>query len=107
MNATIVAVDLANNIFEIAAADADWRIAQRSRLPAASLQVFWVLLLGPTATLSTYKRLRFAECSWIRISNPLTGILIAKREVSETAAHEVLDGTPLRLVRKGRCREIS
>ncbi len=29
MNATIVAVDLAKNIFELAVADADWRIALR------------------------------------------------------------------------------
>ena len=36
MNATIVAVDLAKSIFEIAAAGADWRIGQRSRLPRAS-----------------------------------------------------------------------
>lgn len=32
MNATIVAVDLAKNIFELAVADADWHIVQRQRL---------------------------------------------------------------------------
>ena len=64
-------------------------------------------LLGPTATLSTYKRLRFPECSWIRISNSLPSIFIVKRKVTEAAAHEVFDGTPLRPVRKGRCRKIS
>jgi hypothetical protein len=64
-------------------------------------------LLGPTATLSTYKRLRFPECSWIRISNSLPGILIVKRKVTEAASHEVFDGTPLRPVRKGRRCKIS
>src|SRR5450631_271401 len=44
MNATIVAVDLAKNIFEIAAADADWRVAQRSRLPRAKFFGFFVQL---------------------------------------------------------------
>ena len=44
MNATIVAVDLAKNIFEIAAADADWRIGQRSRLPRAKFFGFFVQL---------------------------------------------------------------
>jgi transposase len=44
MNATIVAVDLAKNIFEIAAADADWRIAQRSRLPRSKFFGFFMQL---------------------------------------------------------------
>src|ERR1700722_15645000 len=44
MNATIVAVDLAKSIFEIAAADADWRIAQRSRLPRSKFFGFFVQL---------------------------------------------------------------
>lgn len=44
MNATIVAVDLAKNIFEIAAADADWRITQRSRLPRSKFFGFFAQL---------------------------------------------------------------
>lgn len=44
MNATIVAVDLAKNIFEIAAADAEWRVAQRSRLPRSKFFGFFVQL---------------------------------------------------------------
>jgi transposase len=44
MNATIVAVDLAKSIFEIAAADADWRVAQRSRLPRSKFFGFFVQL---------------------------------------------------------------
>lgn len=44
MDATIVAVDLAKNIFEIAAADADWRITQRSRLPRSKFFGFFVQL---------------------------------------------------------------
>jgi len=44
MNATIVAVDLAKSIFEIAAADADWRIAQRSRLPRSKFFGFFMQL---------------------------------------------------------------
>ena len=44
MNATIVAVDLAKNIFEIAAADADWRITRRSRLPRSKFFGFFVQL---------------------------------------------------------------
>jgi hypothetical protein len=42
MNATIVAVDLAKNIFELAVADADWRIAQRQRLARAKFLGFFV-----------------------------------------------------------------
>ena len=44
MNATIVAVDLAKNIFELAVADADWRIAQRQRLARAKFLSFFVRL---------------------------------------------------------------
>jgi hypothetical protein len=44
MNATIVAVDLAKNIFELAVADADWHIAQRQRLTRAKFLGFFVQL---------------------------------------------------------------
>ena len=44
MNATIVAVDLAKNIFELAVADEDWRIAQRQRLTRAKFFNFFVQL---------------------------------------------------------------
>ena len=32
MNATTVAVDLAKNVFELAAADAQWKVIERARL---------------------------------------------------------------------------
>ena len=32
MNATTVAVDLAKNVFELAAADGQWRVVERHRL---------------------------------------------------------------------------
>jgi hypothetical protein len=44
MNATIVGVDLAKNIFELAVADADWRIAQRQPLTRAKFLGFFVQL---------------------------------------------------------------
>ena len=44
MNATIVAVDLAKNIFEFAVADADWHIAERQRLSRAKFFGFFVQL---------------------------------------------------------------
>ena len=44
MNATIVAVDLAKNVFELAVADADWHIAQRQRLTRAKFFGFFVQL---------------------------------------------------------------
>jgi transposase len=44
MNATIVAVDLAKNIFELAVADADWHIAQRQRLTRTKFLGFFVQL---------------------------------------------------------------
>jgi transposase len=44
MDATIVAVDLAKNIFELAIADADWRIAQRQRLTRVKFFGFFVQL---------------------------------------------------------------
>jgi transposase len=44
MNATIVAVDLAKNIFELAVADANWHIARRQRLSRAKFPSFFVQL---------------------------------------------------------------
>jgi transposase len=44
MNATIVGVDLAKNIFELAVADADWHIEQRQRLTRAKFFGFFVQL---------------------------------------------------------------
>ena len=44
MNATIVAVDLAKNIFELAAADAQWRIVQRQRLNRTKVLGFFAQL---------------------------------------------------------------
>jgi transposase len=44
MNATIVAVDLAKNILELAVAGEDWRIAQRQRLTRAKFLGFFVQL---------------------------------------------------------------
>lgn len=44
MNATTVAVDLAKSVFEIAAADADWRIARRCRLPRSKFFGYFVHL---------------------------------------------------------------
>src|SRR5258708_38655699 len=44
MNATIVAVDLEKNVFELAVADADWHIAQRQRLTRAKFFGFFVQL---------------------------------------------------------------
>jgi transposase len=44
MNATIVAVDLAKNVFELAVADADWHIAQRQRLTRGKFFGFFVQL---------------------------------------------------------------
>ena len=44
MNATIVAVDLAKNIFEPAVADADWHIVQRQRVTRAKFFGFFVQL---------------------------------------------------------------
>ena len=35
MNSTTVAVDLAKNVFELAVADAEWRIVERHRLNRA------------------------------------------------------------------------
>ena len=42
MNATTVAVDLAKNVFELAVADADWRIVERHRLNRARFARFFV-----------------------------------------------------------------
>jgi hypothetical protein len=42
MNATTVAVDLAKNVFELAVADADWRIVERHRLNRARFVRFFV-----------------------------------------------------------------
>jgi hypothetical protein len=47
MNATIVAVDLAKNVFELAVADADWHIAQRQRLTRAKFFGFSSCILRP------------------------------------------------------------
>ena len=44
MNATIVGVDLAKNIFELAIADAEWRIAQRQRLARGKFLAFFAQL---------------------------------------------------------------
>jgi transposase len=44
MNATIVGVDLAKNVFELAVADADWHIVQRHRLSRAKFFGFFVQL---------------------------------------------------------------
>jgi transposase len=44
MNATIVAVDLAKNIFELAVAGSDWRIMQRQRLARSKFLSFFVHL---------------------------------------------------------------
>jgi transposase len=44
MNATIVAVDLAKNIFELATADSDWHITQRQRLSRTKFLGFFVQL---------------------------------------------------------------
>ena len=38
MNATTVAVDLAKNVFEIAVADAHWKIVERTRLTRAQFE---------------------------------------------------------------------
>jgi transposase len=42
MNATTVAVDLAKNVFELAVADAEWRIVERHRLNRARFARFFV-----------------------------------------------------------------
>jgi transposase len=42
MNSTTVAVDLAKNVFELAVADADWRISERQRLNRARFAAFFV-----------------------------------------------------------------
>jgi hypothetical protein len=47
VNATIVGVDLAKNIFELAVADSDWRITQRQRHPTLSLRPSLCLLARP------------------------------------------------------------
>lgn len=44
MNSTTVAVDLAKNVFEIAAAGADWRITERRQLSRAKFLRFFVQL---------------------------------------------------------------
>ena len=44
MDATTVAVDLAKNVFELAVADANWRISQRQRLTRAKFLRFLVQL---------------------------------------------------------------
>ena len=44
MNATIVGVDLAKNIFELAVAGSDWRITQRQRLARPKFLSFFVHL---------------------------------------------------------------
>jgi transposase len=38
MNATTVAVDLAKNVFELALADAHWKIIERGRLTRAEFE---------------------------------------------------------------------
>jgi hypothetical protein len=40
MDATTVAVDLAKNVFEIAVADANWRVTERTRLTRSQFQRF-------------------------------------------------------------------
>ncbi len=45
MNSTTVAVDLAKNVFELAVADAEWRIVERQRLNRAR---FAALLCSPS-----------------------------------------------------------
>ena len=42
MNATTVAVDLAKNVFELAVADAEWRIVERHRLNRTRFARFFV-----------------------------------------------------------------
>ena len=42
MNSTTVAVDLAKNVFELAAADGQWRIVERYRLNRARFSRFFV-----------------------------------------------------------------
>jgi transposase len=42
MNSTTVAVDLAKNVFELAVADAEWRIVERHRLNRARFAPFFV-----------------------------------------------------------------
>jgi transposase len=42
MHATTVAVDLAKNVFELAVADAEWRIVERHRLNRARFARFFV-----------------------------------------------------------------
>ncbi len=42
MNSTTVAVDLAKNVFELAVADADWRIGERCRLSRTKFAQFFV-----------------------------------------------------------------
>lgn len=42
MNSTTVAVDLAKSVFEVAVADADWRIAEHHRLNRARFAAFFV-----------------------------------------------------------------
>jgi transposase len=44
VNATIVAVDLAKNIFELAVAGSDWRVTQRQRLTRPKFLSFFVHL---------------------------------------------------------------
>src|ERR1035438_5724627 len=44
LDATTVAVDLAKNVFELAVADANWRISQRQRLTRAKFLRFLVQL---------------------------------------------------------------
>lgn len=41
MNSTTVAVDLAKNVFELAVADADWRVTERHRLTRARFARFF------------------------------------------------------------------
>jgi len=38
MNATTVAVDLAKNVFELAAADEHWKVVERARLTRGQLE---------------------------------------------------------------------
>ena len=38
MDATTVAVDLAKNVFEVAVADADWKVTERARLTRGQFQ---------------------------------------------------------------------
>src|SRR5436190_19045731 len=73
MNSTTVAVDLAKNVFELAVADAEWRIVERHRLNRTRFARFFVhrapcqVVMEACGTAHHWARRLLAEVHTVRL----------------------------------------